>query len=293
LREAELVVVVTVVPAQAPALVTLIRALGRSRRPRVVVLAHNVVPHETHPGGQWLTERVLKAADGVLVHSAELATQAAEHGAGRVRWAELPPHLPGGHPEPVPNGRIPDSPEDLRVLALGMVRRYKGFDLLLEAAAQIPGVQVTIAGEQWGKAGERVRELATDPRLRGRVRTIAGYVPGIQVPELLRSHDVLALPYRDATGSQNVMLGHAYRLPVLATAVGMFGEQVRDGVDGLLVPPGDVEELAGALRRLRRPGELATLRAGIRPVDLDGPWQTYLQALIAVAAVGHENAESW
>jgi glycosyltransferase involved in cell wall biosynthesis len=292
LREAELVVVVMVIPAQAPALVTLIRALGRSNRPRVVVLAHNVVPHETHPGGQWLTERVLRAADGVLSHSADLAAQAAEHGARQVRWAELPPHLPGGRPEPAPEGGIPDPPEELRVLALGMVRRYKGFDLLLEAAARVPGVRVTVAGEQWGKAGERVRELASGPQLRDRVRVLPGYVPGQQVPDLLRSHDVLALPYRDATGSQNVILGHAYRLPVLATTVGAFGEQIRDGVDGLLVPPGDVDALTESLRRLRRPGELTTLRGGIRPVDLDGPWQEYLHALIEVSAVGHENPES-
>lgn len=291
LREADLVVVVTVIPAQAPALVTLIRALGRPRRSRVVVLAHNVVPHETHLGGQWLTERVLRAADGALVHSADLAVQATEHGAGRVRWAELPPHLPGGRPEPASDGEVPDLTEDLRVLALGMVRQYKGFDLLLEAAARVPGVRVTVAGEQWGRAGERVRELAAGPGLRDRVRMIAGYIPGAQVPGLLRSHDVLALPYRDATGSQNVLLGHAYRLPVLATTVGMFGEQVRDGVDGLLVSPGNVDALAEALRRLRQPGELATLRAGIRPVDLDGPWQKYLRTLTEVAAVESRNAE--
>jgi glycosyltransferase involved in cell wall biosynthesis len=118
---------------------------------------------------------------------------------------------------------------------------------------------------------------------------IAGYVPGAQVPELLRDHDVLALPYRDATGSQNVRLAHAYRLPVLATTVGTFGDQVRDGKDGLLVPPGDVAALAGALRRLQEPGELKSLRDGIRPVDLDGPWRVYLNTLTEVAGIGGQN----
>ena len=93
--------------------------------------------------------------------------------------AGLPPHLPGGPPpQPLPS-RPPREPgEPVRVLALGMVRAYKGIDLLLEAAAQVPGVTVTVAGEQWGASGARVREVAARPGLAGRVQVRAGYVPG-------------------------------------------------------------------------------------------------------------------
>jgi glycosyltransferase involved in cell wall biosynthesis len=140
-------------------------------------------------------------------------------------------------------------------------------------------VSLTVAGEQWGEAGARVRALAAEPVLAGRVRLVAGYLPADQVVDLLRRHDVLALPYRSATASQNVALGHAYGLPVLASRVGTFGAQVRDGADGLLVPPGDVPALAAALRRLTEPGVLDALRAGISPVELHAPWQEYMAAL--------------
>ncbi len=89
---------------------------------------------------------------------------------------------------------------------------------------------MTIAGQQWGSAGERVRALAADPALRGRAELLPGYIPGSAVPGLLAAHDVLALPYRHATASQNVLLGHAHGLPVLATEVGTFGSEIRDGV---------------------------------------------------------------
>jgi glycosyltransferase involved in cell wall biosynthesis len=277
------------VPVQVPALITLVRALrnGRSRsRPgqRVVVLAHNVVPHETHLGGEYLMTRMLRAADGVLVHSPRQAELAREHGAHEVVVADLPPHLPGG--VPTPSGRAaavarpapgPDDP--LRVLGLGIVRRYKGFDLLLEAARQVPGVHVTIAGEQWAEAGEELRRAAAAPELAGRVDLVPGYVPAREVPALLARHDVLALPYRHATASQNVLLGHAHGLPVLATSAGTFGSQVEDGVDGLVVPPDDAAALAGALRRLREPGELERLRRGVPDVDTHAPWQAYVDAL--------------
>ena len=170
----------------------------------------------------------------------------------------------------------------MRVLALGMVREYKGVDLLLEAARGVPGVQVTVAGEQWGEAGATVRRLAEEPGLCDRVRLRSGYVPGIEVPGLLAAHDVLALTYRHATASQNVSLAHGHRLPVLASRVGTFPDEVRDGVDGLLVEPGDVQALADALRRLTEPGALDRLRAGVPEVDVDGPWRSYLDALLSL-----------
>ena len=289
LRDCDLVVIVVVVPVQVPALLVLARALRRGHarsRPgqRVVVLAHNVVPHETHAGGEYLMTRMLRAADGVLVHSGRQAELARDHGAHGIVVADLPPHLPGGLP--TPSGRAaavarpapgPDDP--LRVLALGIVRRYKGFDLLLEAARQVPGVHVTIAGEQWGDAGEEVRRAAAAPELRGRVRLVPGYVPAQEVPALLDAHDVLALPYRHGTASQNVLLGHAHGLPVLATTTGTFTTDVSEGVDGLLVPPDDAAALAGALSRLREPGALERLRRGVPDIDVHTPWQAYVAAL--------------
>jgi glycosyltransferase involved in cell wall biosynthesis len=290
LRSYDLVVLVSVIPAQAPSLWTVARAAqGRSRDgapaggrgPRVVVLAHNVVPHETHPGSAQLTRLLFGAADTVLVHSPFLAEQASQAGAGHVVVAALPPHLPirpvAEQPEHVAaDGRV-------RLLAWGIVRDYKGVDLLLQAAAFVPEVQVTVAGELWGEAGERVRAAAADARLAGRVRLREGFVPGDELPDLLAQADVLTLTYRHATASQNVTLAHAHGLPVLATRVGTFGEQVRDGVDGLLVPPDDVAAVVAALRRLAEPGTLDRLRAGVPEVDLDGPWAAYLQTLTARA----------
>jgi glycosyltransferase involved in cell wall biosynthesis len=314
LRQVDLVVLVVVVPAQVPALLAVARSvrhtsrgslvpgtfggpLGgtgdgraalRSFRPAVAAIVHNVVPHETHPGGAWLVERMLRSMDAVLVHSPEQARLAAEHGARRVETAALPAHLPGGVPavegrELAARRPVRQPGEPLRVLTLGMVRDYKGYDLLLEAARDVPGVHVTIAGEQWGDAGERVRQLAADPALAGRVELLPGYVPGSAVPGLLAAHDVLALPYRHGTASQNVLLAHAHGLPVLASAAGTFAAEVQDGVDGLLVPPGDVAELTAALTRLAGPGELERLRAGLPELDLDQRWTAYVQALVRLA----------
>ncbi len=292
LRGHDLVVLVAVVPAQVPALLAL-ACSARRGRVGLVVLAHNVVPHETHPGGRWLMRGLLRAADGVLVHTEEQARLARGHGAGRVVVAGLPPHLPGEPPSAAQRAlavgarvhRLRDATR-IRVLSLGFVREYKGVDLLLTAARSLPQVLVTVAGEQWGQAGRRVRELAEHPDLRGRVRLRPEYVPAAELTALMAEHDLFALPYRHATASQNVEWAHAHGLPVLATAVGTFAETVRDGVDGVLVAPGDdgalVAGLTAALGRLAQPGVLADLALAVPPVDLEAPWQGYVEALVTL-----------
>ncbi len=273
LRGVDLVVVVHVVPVVVPAHLTLLRALGVGTP--VVVVAHNVLPHEAHAGAGRLVRQLLGRADRVLVHSGEQARLAREHGARDVVELPLPPHLPGGAPveRPAHDGA-------LRLLALGVVRDYKGIDLLLEAMRAVPGVRLTVAGEMWGDAGHRVRRLAASPGLADRVEVREGYVPATALAPLLAGHDVLALPYREATASQNALLAFAHGLPVLATRTGTFAQDVHDGVDGLLVEPGSVAALEDALRALTEPGRLETLRRGVRAPDLETPWHRYVAALV-------------
>lgn len=61
----------------------------------------------------------------------------------------------------------------MRLLSLGIVREYKGLDLLVDALRDVPDATLTVAGELWGDAGRRVRELAADPAWRGASRCTA------------------------------------------------------------------------------------------------------------------------
>ncbi|HEU5242152.1 MAG TPA: glycosyltransferase family 4 protein [Ornithinibacter sp.] len=285
LRDVDVIVVVHVVPAVVPAHLALLRAAGvgratpTGRGPRSVLIAHNVLPHEGHPGDRRLMETLLRRVDAVVVHSPDQATLAVALGANHVRELDLPPHLPGGPPEPRPEH---DGPA--RLLSLGIVRDYKGVDLLVDALRDVPDLRLTVAGELWGESGRRTRELAADPRLDGRVEVHPGYVPADRIAGLMARHDVVALTYRSATASQNALLAMRHGVPVLASAVGTFPEQVRDGIDGILVPPSDRGALVAALHRLAEPGYADRLRAEVRPPDLSGPWANYVGGLEALAA---------
>ena len=283
LREVDAILVVHVMPPVVPAHLALLRAAGATRggagpRPQSIVVCHKVLPHEPHTGDSRLMWLLFSRVDSVLVHGADQARVAHDLGARRVSVADLPPHLPGGDPI----SRDP-RPGPTRLLALGLIREYKGIDVLLRAMRSVPEVTLTIAGEIWGANRGVIGRLAADPALAGRVEIRDGYVPADALASLLADHDVLALPYRSATASQNVILGHAHGLPVLASDIAPFSQQVADGVNGLLVPPEDERALAGALRRLGDPDVRRRLAEGVQTPDLSGPWAHYLGTIEALS----------
>ncbi|XRQ05691.1 glycosyltransferase family 4 protein [Actinomadura welshii] len=274
LRPYDLVVLAVLSPVQVPSYLGILSGLRRGAP--VVALCHNVLPHERKPYDAPLMRRLLRKVDGVLVHS-EAQAELARGLTGRpVRVAEMPAHLPVAAAPPPGDGKV-----RRRLLFFGIVRPYKGLDVLLRALAEGPDdVELTVAGEFWGGL-EETRELIRSLDLTSRVELRPGYVPAADVPGLFAAADALVLPYRTATASQNVWMAHEHGLPVIATDVGGFADQIRDGVDGLVCAPDDAASLAGALNRFYEPGEPERLRSGVRPVDHAPVWAAYLDALTA------------
>ncbi|WP_019608122.1 glycosyltransferase family 4 protein [Nocardiopsis sp. CNS-639] len=281
-READLVVLTLFSPVQVPAYLGVlagVRSVRRSGGARVVALCHNVLPHERRAVDVSLVRALLRRVDGVVAHSPEqarLAEGLRGPGARRPVVARMPPHLPetGGAVAPAPGERR-------HLLFLGIVRPYKGVDLLLRALADgVPGdVALTVAGEFWGGTAE-LEELAAGLGIADRVRLRDGYVPAGELPELFASADAVVLPYRTATATQNVWLAHEHGIPVVATRAGTLPDHVREGVDGLLCAPGDAADLARALGEFYAPGEPERLRAGVRPVETEPYWRAYTERLL-------------
>ncbi|NUP80848.1 MAG: glycosyltransferase family 4 protein [Nonomuraea sp.] len=269
LRSADLVVLAVLSPVQVPPYLGILAGIGR--KVRTVALCHNVLPHERKAYDQPLMKALLRRVDGVLTHSEEQAGLARELAPGKpVRVAGLPPHLPSTTAEKA-------AQVHRRLLFFGMVRPYKGLDLLLRALPD--DVALTVAGEFWGGLDE-TRALIDELGLGDRVELRPGYVAAADVPKLFAAADALVLPYRSATASQNVWLGHEHGVPVIATRVGALADHVTDGVDGLLVEPGDAGALREAIERFYASGEPERLRSGVKAVDPEPFWAAYAGALL-------------
>ncbi len=263
------------------------RATGAAGQygPRVVLLCHNVLPHERRRGDIALTRAVLRRSDAALTHTERLARAARGLAPGTpVRVAAMPPHLPVSRAAAAAAGAPVGRGATRRLLFFGIVRPYKGLDVLLRAMARAPATLVlTVAGEFWGGTGDTLA-LVGDLGLASRVELRPGYVPADEIAALFGGADALVLPYRSATSSQNAWLAFAHGLPVIATRTGTFAEQVTDGVDGLLCEPDNAADLARALARLCEPGVAEQLRAGVSPVDGRSLWDAYLGELVLAEA---------
>ncbi|MBO3745090.1 glycosyltransferase family 4 protein [Streptosporangiaceae bacterium NEAU-GS5] len=273
LRRADLVVLAVLSPVQVPAYLGIL--YGIRGRAATVALCHNVLPHEAKPYDKPLMKALLNKVDRVLAHSPEQAEKARGLTGKPVAVATMAPHLPA---RPLGRDRADEARD--RLLFFGIVRPYKGLDLLLRALAMVPGVGLTVAGEFWGGLDETTALIA-ELGLGDRVELRPGYVAASDVPALFDAADALVLPYRSATASQNVWLGHEHGVPVIATRVGALPDNVADGVDGLLVEPGSAEALAEAIGRFYEPGVARKLREGVRAVDPAPYWAAYVETLVA------------
>ena len=144
------------------------------------------------------------------------------------------------------------NPGEFLVTTVGNIRRVKGHDVFVRAAAaivqQFPKVSFSIAGDVLEP--DYFRELQTlvrDLDLVNHVRFDGGVTNQRQH---LAEADIFVLPSRSEGFSNAILEAMASSLPVVATDVGGNGEAVKDGVTGFLVPPEDPDALATTILRL-------------------------------------------
>jgi glycosyltransferase involved in cell wall biosynthesis len=139
----------------------------------------------------------------------------------------------------------------IRVLAVGRLSHYKGFDVLVDALANAPHVRVLLVGE--GEGDESLRARAAERGVASRIR-FAGGLDDATLLAAYASADVFALPSLNRGEAFGMVLLEAMRarLPIVASAIpgSGVGEVVADRETGLLVKPGDADALADALKQL-------------------------------------------
>lgn len=256
----------------APVVIFLRRSLRRAGIP-VVIVCHNIEPHETNRLWRSLTRGALGGAGALIVHAAALRPQAELAAPGvPVIDGFLPVFAnvaaatgPAGSDDVAALRRRVGAHACPLLLTFGYVRPYKGVEDAIAAMAhlQTPAV-LLVAGECWGPR-ERYRDAARAAGAADRVVLDFRYVPNDEIPAMFTAADVVVLPYRTATQSAVAALAFAFDRPVVATRAGGLAELVEDGVTGALAPPNDPEALAAAIERvLTDTRDWAAAIAGVR-----------------------------
>lgn len=182
-------------------------------------------------------------------------------------------------------GLDPDQPT---ALFFGDIRPSKGVPTLIEAfadaRAELDAALVVAGRPREGMDVAGLRRLAADLGVSDSVVVDPRYVPLREVGPLMRTGDVVVLPYRSGTASGVLQTAYTFARPVIVSDVGALAEAVDEGVTGLVVPPGDRPALARSLVKLL--GDRAEARAmgeaGRRAAEERFAWSPIGSTVMAV-----------
>lgn len=272
-------------PFFAPAVATVGRALRR-QGVRSIFICHNVLPHEASRLSGALVRIGLGAADACIVHS-ETDREAL------LRLFPRKPHLLTPLPafDIFAHGRVTrdQARHELQlqgpvVLFFGLVRPYKGLDVLLHAIARARAhrpMTLLVVGEFYEDRA-RYERLRTELGLDDCVRFVDRYVPNDEVEPYFRAADIVVLPYKSATQSAIVQVALTFERPAIVTRVGGLPESVRVGETGDVVPPEDPAALARSLLQFFGSDAAERMQPHLRRAAAAFSWDAMDAAVLAL-----------
>jgi len=217
-------------------------ALLPSGRP-LVITAHDVLPREPAPGQRRGQRRVYGRFDAVVVHSEHGRRRLVEELGIAAERVHVIPHGVLEHLAAAPPAPAPFETELPVVLCFGLMRPYKGIDLLLDAWRGIEGAELWVAGMP--RMDIAPLEAAAPPN----VRFVPRFIGDDELPAYFRRADLVVLPYREIDQSGVLFTALAFGRPLLLSDVGGFPEIASTGA-ARTFPAGDAAALHSALGEL-------------------------------------------
>ena len=207
---------------------------------KVISILDNVIPHEPHFFDEPLTKYFLKGSTG-SVTLCEAVSKDLLNIQPDARYTviqhPLYSHFGQKLPREIAEERLGLEHGKKNLLFFGLIRDYKGLDILLEAFRMLPGYdwQLIIAGEPYGSFDKYQKIIDTIPK-NERIRMSLKYIKDSEVTDYFSAADVAVLPYRSATQSGISSVAYHFEVPMIVTDVGGLKETIGDTGTGLVSP---------------------------------------------------------
>jgi glycosyltransferase involved in cell wall biosynthesis len=207
---------------------------------KVLAITDNVIPHETRPGDVAFAKYFINACDGFVTMSKAVMSDLEKFtDTTHKKYLLHPLYTSFGEKLNKLDARIAlGLPEDKQiVLFFGLIRKYKGLDMLLDAMYELksnPNIVLVIAGEFY-EDKQPYLDLIEKYQIQNQVVLHAKFIANEDVKLYFSAADLVALPYRSATQSGVTQVSFHFEVPTLVTNVGGLGEIIPDKVAGYVV----------------------------------------------------------
>ncbi len=266
----------------APCFGTIARCLQKKKTKRIA-LVHNMIPHEKSILDILFPKYFVRAMDGFTAMSDVVKEDITKLGAAQkpiiVTPHPLYDHFGAIMPREEAIKAINLDPKTRYILFFGLIRSYKGLDLLLKAFAderlrKLP-LKLLVAGEFYDDE-QYYLDLITQNQLSEHVFICADYIPDSEVKEWFSSADLIVQPYRSATQSGISQIAYHFEKPMLVTNVGGLSEIVPHGKAGYVVEP-NIKEIADSILDFYNNNRQAAFEKGTKEEKKKYQWNVMSQ----------------
>ncbi|MBM3413639.1 MAG: glycosyltransferase [Bacteroidetes bacterium] len=284
-KNPELVIVRFWIPFMGPCLGTILRLINK-KKTKVICIADNVIPHEKRPGDRLFTNYFVKSCDGFVTMSKSVLKDLqliAPTQPAKLTVHPLYDQFGPQHSQDLAREQLGLNSLDKIILFFGIIRPYKGLDLLL-AAMQVQrirslNIKLLIAGEFYENE-VRYQQLIQEYQLQNQVILHTHFIPDEQVGLYLSAADVIVQPYKTATQSGVTPLAYYFEKPMIVTNVGGLPEMVPHEKAGLVCEP-NPEAIANSIESFYKKGA-AYFAAGISNERKKYEWSTMIETLFTL-----------
>lgn len=273
------------IPFMGPALGTIAR-LVKKQNIKVLAITDNVIPHEKRLGDKQLASYFIKGCDAFVTMSKAVMNDLEKFtNTSHKKYLLHPLYTAFGDKIPKQEARLKLNlkQDDRVILFFGLIRKYKGLDLLIEAFSLLkanPHNKLLIAGEFY-EDKQPYFDLISKYKLEEQIILLNQFIPNDDVKYYFSAADIVALPYRSATQSGVTQVSFHFEVPTLVTNVGGLGEIIPHNVAGYVVEP-KPQVIASSLEDYFENKKEQAFTEGMKQEKQKYEWSIFVNEIIAL-----------
>ena len=252
---------------------------------KLISIFHNVIPHERNFFDRFLFKYYIKPFKKCVFMSSFVRDQLKffkENFQSTVRFLPIDKNYEIKLSKNIIRKEMNININDKIILFFGLIRKYKGLEILLEAIKKYSKYhskfKLIIAGESYEKKQKYINIINT-LNIKNKVIWFDKFIANEQIEKLMILSDLLILPYNSASQSGVLSQAWQYEIPVIVTDVGGLSEYVDHGYSGYIVEKNNSDKLFQKIEYFFESKAALQMQKYIKTHKNKFSWENYIKGI--------------